>query len=154
MNGIEIATLDFVIIGIYFLAIAGIAVWVSRGVETGDDLFLAGRSLGWRTVGPSLFASNISSTTLIGLAGAAYVSGIATANYEWMAGVVLVFMSLFYIPIYLRSKISTVPELLERRFDRRSRLYFSALTIFLIGLVSEQITQLMYRGTSGNPNER
>ena len=131
MNGIEIATLDFVVIGIYFMAIAGIAIWVSRGVETGDDLFLAGRSLGWKTVGTSLFASNISSTTLIGLAGAAYVSGIATANYEWMAGVVLVFMSLFYIPIYLRSKISTVPELLERRFDRRSRLYFSALTIFL-----------------------
>ncbi len=131
MNGLEIATLDLVVIGLYFVAIAGIAVWVSRGVETGDDLFLAGRSLGWRTVGTSLFASNISSTTLIGLAGAAYVSGIATANYEWMAGVVLVFMSLFYIPIYLRSKISTVPELLERRFDRRARLYFSALTIFL-----------------------
>ena len=131
MNGIEIAALDFVVIGLYFVAILGIAVWVSRGVETGEDLFLAGRSLGWQTVGTSLFASNISSTTLIGLAGAAYVSGIATANYEWMAGVVLVFMSLFYIPIYLRSKISTVPELLERRFDRRSRLYFSGLTIFL-----------------------
>ena len=131
MNGIQIATLDYVVIGLYFVAIAGIAVWVTRGVETGEDLFLAGRSLGWKSVGTSLFASNISSTTLIGLAGAAYVSGIATANYEWMAGVVLVFMSLYYIPIYLRSRISTVPELLERRFDRRSRLYFSGLTILL-----------------------
>ncbi len=131
MNGIEIATLDLIVIALYFVAIAGIAVYVSRGIESGEDLFLAGRSLGWKAVGTSLFASNISSTTLIGLAGAAYVSGIATANYEWMAGVVLVFMSLFYIPIYLRSKISTVPELLERRFDRRSRLYFSGLTIFL-----------------------
>ncbi|TVQ54525.1 MAG: hypothetical protein EA355_11645 [Rhodobacteraceae bacterium] len=131
MNGAQIATIDLAVIALYFAAIAGIAVYTTRSVETGDDLFLAGRSLRWPVVGGSLFASNISSTTLIGLAGAAYATGISVANYEWMAGVVLVFMGVYVAPIYLRAKIGTIPELLEKRFDRRSRLYFSALTILL-----------------------
>ena len=131
----SLAAIDYAVIAAYLLIVVGIGVWVSRRVETGDDLFLAGRSLRWPVVGGSLFASNISSTTLIGLAGAAYGSGIAVANYEWMAGVVLVFMAVFFIPIYLRARISTVPEYLERRFDRRSRLYFSAVTIALTVLV-------------------
>ena len=85
---------------------------------------------GWIPVGFSLFASNISSTTLVGLSGAAYVWGIAVSNYEWMAAFVLVFFAVFFIPCYLNARITTVPEFLERRFDRRSRLYFSGLTLF------------------------
>jgi SSS family solute:Na+ symporter len=135
MQGADIATIDYAIIALYFIVVLGIGFWVSLKVETGDDLFLAGRSLKWPMIGSSLFASNISSTTLIGLAGAAYVSGISVSNYEWMAGVVLVFMTVVFIPIYLRARISTVPEYLELRFDRRSRLYFSGLTILLSILV-------------------
>lgn len=131
MTEITLSNLDIAIIVGYFLFIIGIGIWVSRRTNTGEDLFLAGRSLGWAAIGFSLFASNISSTTLIGLSGQAYQTGISVANYEWMAAVVLVFMAIFFIPFYLRSRIDTIPEFLERRFDARSRKYFSIVTIFL-----------------------
>ncbi|MCB9682541.1 MAG: sodium/solute symporter [Alphaproteobacteria bacterium] len=122
---------DLTLVVLYLVATLLLGAWVSRGVQEDEDLFLAGRSLSWGPIGLSLFASNISSTTLVGLAGAAYVSGIAVSAYEWMAGAVLVLMSFVVVPVYLKARISTVPEYLERRFDRRLRLYFSAITIFL-----------------------
>jgi len=131
MADISLSPLDIGIIIGYFLVIILIGVIVSRKTDTGEDLFLAGRSLGWGVIGFSLFASNISSTTLIGLTGQAYQTGISVSNYEWMAAVVLVFMAIFFIPFYIRSKIDTIPEFLERRFDVRSRKYFSVITIFL-----------------------
>jgi SSS family solute:Na+ symporter len=131
MTAATLGTLDGAIIAIYFLAVLAIGLVVAFKTRTGDDLFLAGRSLNYGVIGFSLFASNISSTTLIGLAGDAYKSGLAVANYEWMAGVVLALMAVFVIPLYLRTRITTIPEYLEQRFDRRSRLYFSAITIFL-----------------------
>lgn len=131
MEGASIAAIDIAIIVVYFAVVLGIGLYVARRIEGGEDLFLAGRSLRWPAIGGSLFASNLSSTTLIGLAGAAYTSGIAVANYEWMAGIVLVFMAFFFIPVYLKSKIFTVPEYLEKRFNRTARLYFSAITILL-----------------------
>ena len=124
-----ISNIDLAIIAGYFLIVFGIGYYISKRIESGVDLFLAGRTLAWGTIGFSLFASNISSTTLIGLAGDAYSTGIAVANYEWMAGVVLVFMAIFLIPFFIRSRLTTVPEFLERRFDVRSRKYFSGLTI-------------------------
>ncbi len=128
----RLAPLDLVIIGGYFLLVAGIGWWVWRRTKTGEDLFLAGRSLTWGIVGLSLFASNISSTSLIGLAGTAYTTGIVVANYEWMAAFILVFMCFTTIPVFLRSRIRTIPEYLEKRFDHRSRRYFSGLNVFLI----------------------
>jgi SSS family solute:Na+ symporter len=125
-----ISTLDLWIIVGYFGIVFVIGYVVAQQTESGDDLFLAGRSLAWGTIGFSLFASNISSTTLIGLAGDAYRTGIAVSNYEWMAGVVLVFIAIFFVPFFIRSGLTTIPEFLERRFDVRSRKYFSALTIF------------------------
>jgi len=125
----SLATIDLVIVGIYFAVVLSIGFWVAKRTKNADDLFLAGRRLAWWAVGFSLFASNISSTTLIGLSGAAYTGGISVSNYEWMATIVLVFFVIFFVPAYIRSRISTVPEFLERRFDRRSRLYFSGLTI-------------------------
>ncbi|MGF1552051.1 MAG: sodium:solute symporter [Paracoccaceae bacterium] len=130
-DGADLAIIDYVIIATYFVVVLAIGFYVSRKIQTGDDLFLAGRGLKWPEIGGSLFASNISSTTLIGLAGAAYMTGISVSNYEWMAGLVLVFMALFYIPVYLRTKITTVPEYLELRFNRTARLYFSAVSIIL-----------------------
>jgi SSS family solute:Na+ symporter len=125
-----IATIDLAIIAGYFLIVFAIGYVVAQQTESGDDLFLAGRSLAWGTIGFSLFASNISSTTLIGLAGDAYRMGIAVSNYEWMAGVVLVFIAIFFVPFFIRSRLTTIPEYLEKRFDVRSRKYFSGLTIF------------------------
>ncbi len=128
-GGHSLAPVDLIIVGLYFVVVLFIGFWVARRTKDSDDLFLAGRSLAWWAVGFSLFASNISSTTLIGLSGAAYTGGIAVSNYEWMATIVLVFFVIFFVPAYIRSRISTVPEFLERRFDRRSRLYFSGLTV-------------------------
>ena len=123
--------LDLAIIAGYFLVVIGIGVWVSRQTRSGDDLFLAGRTLGVGVIGFSLFASNISAQTLIGLAGDAYKNGIAVSAYEWMAGLILVFTAIFVLPFYMRTKISTVPEFMARRFDDRVRTYLSLVTILL-----------------------
>ena len=128
-NAISLHPVDLTIIIVYFTVVLAIGLWIGRNTKGGEDLFLAGRSLGWIAIGFSLFASNISSTTLIGLVGSAYEGGLYISNYEWMATVVLVFFVLFFVPIFLRSRISTIPEFLERRFGRSSRRYFSGLTI-------------------------
>ncbi len=130
MPTLTLSSFDYAVIGGYFAVVLVIGLRAARRTHSGEDLFLAGRRLGWLPIGFSLFASNISSTTLIGLSGAAYVWGIAVSNYEWMAAFVLVFFAVFFIPYYLNNRITTVPEFLERRFDRRSRLYFSGLTLF------------------------
>jgi len=125
-----LSTVDYLVIGAYFALVLFIGLRMARRTHSAEDLFLAGRRLGWIPIGFSLFASNISSTTLVGLSGAAYTWGIAVSNYEWMAAFVLVFFAIFFIPCYLNARITTVPEFLELRFDRRSRLYFSGLTLF------------------------
>lgn len=127
---------DWAVIAAYLVIVLLIGAWAARGAGTsGEDLFLAGRSLGVVTVGLSLFASNISSTTLIGVAGAAYGSGISVAHYELMAALVLVFMAVVTIPVFLRARVTTIPQYLERRFGPRHGptvcRYISALTIFL-----------------------
>jgi SSS family solute:Na+ symporter len=124
-----LAPIDFAVILLDFAVVLAVGLWISRRTNSGEELFLAGRRLGFAPIGLSLFASNISSTTLIGLAGAAYATGISVANYEWMSTVVLVFFALVVVPPYIKSRVSTMPEFLARRFDRRACLYFSALTI-------------------------
>lgn len=126
----ELSAVDYLVIVAYFALVLTIGLRMARRTHSAEDLFLAGRRLGWIPIGFSLFASNISSTTLVGLSGAAYTWGIAVSNYEWMAAFVLVFFAVFFIPYYLNARITTVPEFLELRFDRRSRLYFSGLTLF------------------------
>lgn len=127
----QLTAVDFQVIAAYFLLTAIIGFSATRRRASSDELFLAGRSLGPIAVGVSLFASNISSDTLIGLPGAAYASGISAANYEWMAGLVLIFAAIFVMPVLLRLRISTMPELMERRFDSRMRKYLSVVTLFL-----------------------
>lgn len=127
----QLGTLDLAVIAAYFVIVMGLGLWVSRGQRDAKDYFLASRSMTWPVIGSALLASNISSTTLIGLAGAAYATGIAVYNYEWMATVVLAFFCVFFLPFLLRSQVYTLPEFLERRYDRRARVYFSGLTIFL-----------------------
>ncbi|MBI1262918.1 MAG: sodium/solute symporter [Rhizobiales bacterium] len=131
MPTFHLQPLDLAIIVAYFAIVLVIGYAVSRRLKSGDDLFLAGRSLGFAAIGFSLFASNVSSTTLIGLSGQAYSTGISVANYEWMAGLLFLFMAFTTIPVFLKSQITTVPEYLERRFSPVTRKYFSALTIFL-----------------------
>jgi len=127
----RLAPVDLAVIAVYALGIIALGLMVARRRASAEDYFLASRSSTWPVIGLALLASNISSTTLIGLAGAAYAIGISVYNYEWMATVVLAFFSVFFLPFLLRSQVYTLPEYLERRYDRRARRYFSALTIFL-----------------------
>ena len=127
----SLAPFDYGLIGGYLLFVILLGVWVGRRHKDAEDYFLAGRSMTWVFVGVSLFASNISSTTMIGLAGDAYATGIGVFNYEWMASIVLVFFAIFLLPFLLRSKVYTLPEFLGLRFGGFSRKYFAVLTLFL-----------------------
>lgn len=123
--------LDVLVVSTYVVFIVALGFYFSRRTETTDDYFLAGRSLTWWLVGLSLFASNVSSSTLVGLSSAAFGSGISVYNYEWMAALVLIAVVVFFLPFYLKTRVYTMPEFLGRRFDERSRSYFSAQSILM-----------------------
>ncbi|MFK7924531.1 MAG: SSS family solute/sodium (Na+) symporter, partial [Bacteroidia bacterium] len=127
----QISDIDIGIIIGYLGVVLLIGGWVAYRTRSEEDLFLGGRTLGWGLIGLSLFASNISSTSLIGLAGAAYSTGIVQSVYEWGIGIPFILLALIFIPLYIRSQITTIPEFLEYRFDRRSRTFFSLVTIFI-----------------------
>lgn len=127
----RLGAVDVVIAAVYMIGIVVMGLLVARRGTNAADYFLAGRTSTWPTIGLALLASNISSTTLIGLAGAAYAVGISVFNYEWMASLILAFFCIFLLPVILRSGIYTIPEFLERRYTVAARLYFSGLTIFL-----------------------
>lgn len=128
MQTLSISTVDLVIVVLY---IAFIIWWGLKNGKSSDSqsYFLAGRSMPWWVVGLSLFAASISSTTLIGQSGDAYDTGLAVFNYNLTGIIVMVFFAVFLLPLYIRSKVFTIPEFLERRFDKRSRFYFSAICI-------------------------
>lgn len=125
----NLSYLDYATVGIYVIFIVALGIYFSRRMKTSDDYFLAGRSLPWWLVGFSLLASNMSSTSMVGMAGEAYQNGIAVFNYEWMVGIVLAFFVIFFLPEFLSSRVYTMPEFLERRFDSRARYYLSVITI-------------------------
>ncbi len=130
MSG-SLSAIDGFVICAYLVGVIGLGLWAARRQKTAEGYFLASRGSRWPTVGLALLASNISSTTLVGLAGAAYAIGISTYNYEWMAAVVLVIFCAFFLPAILASRVYTMPEFLERRYGPSIRYYFSALTLFL-----------------------
>jgi SSS family solute:Na+ symporter len=124
-----VAGLDWIVILLYFGLLAGITWWVVlRARDTADDYFLAGRNLGWFIVGASIFASNIGSEHLVGLAGSGAVSGVAMAHYELHAWCLLVLGWLF-VPFYMRSRVYTMPEFLERRFSPTTRVVLSITSL-------------------------
>ncbi|MGH9158499.1 MAG: sodium:solute symporter [Vicinamibacteraceae bacterium] len=130
-------TLDWLIILAYFLGLVALAWWVIRkNRDTADDYFLAGRNLGWFVIGASIFASNIGSEHVVGLAGSGATSGVALAHYELHAWCLLV-LGWVFVPFYMRSKVFTMPEFLERRFSPASRWVLS-----LISLVAYVITKI------------
>ncbi|MDD4787423.1 MAG: sodium:solute symporter [Pirellulales bacterium] len=130
-------TLDWVVIASYFSLLLGVAWWVIlQNKDTADDYFLAGRNLGWFIVGASIFASNIGSEHLVGLAGSGCTDGVAMAHYELHAWCLLV-LGWLLVPFYMRSKVFTMPEFLERRFNPTSRWVLS-----LISLVAYVLTKI------------
>jgi SSS family solute:Na+ symporter len=131
---IRIPTLDLGIIIAYVVAILAVGIFSTRRVKvTGQVFFLAGRSLPWGIVGAALFASNISTIHLVGLTASGYNEGLVWGNFEWMASFTLILLSLVFAPFYFRSKVSTLPEFLERRYSPASRslLAFMAITAAL-----------------------
>jgi SSS family solute:Na+ symporter len=123
------AGLDWVIIGLYFALLLGVAWWVAkRNRDTADDYFLAGRNLGWFLVGASIFASNIGSEHVVGLAGAGATSGVALAHYELHAWCLLV-LGWVFVPFYSRALVYTMPEFLGRRFSPTARWVLSVITL-------------------------
>tara|TARA_B100002003_G_scaffold51709_2_gene46959 strand:+ start:588 stop:2171 length:1584 start_codon:yes stop_codon:yes gene_type:complete len=131
MPDFKLHPIDITIVGIYIVFVVWFGFRIGKKHKSAEDYFLAGRSMIWPFIGISLFASNISSTTLIGLAGDAYSTGISVYNYEWFATVILVFFVIFILPFVLKSQVYTIPEYLERRYDGRARTYFSILNLFL-----------------------
>jgi SSS family solute:Na+ symporter len=126
-----LGVLDWLVVTFYISALLIFGLLLSRRQFRTVDYFLASRSSRWPVIGLALLASNMSATALVGLAGGAYAVGIAVFDYEWSAVVVLVFFCIFVAPLLLASQVYTMPEFLERRYDRRVRIHFSLLTLFL-----------------------
>ena len=127
----EISWVDLAIVVGYLLGITGIGVIVGRRqTETSTGYFLASRSLGWGTVGLALFATNISTVHLIGLASSGYSDGMVVGNFEWMAPFLLILLGLVFAPFYFRTKIATLPEYLEGRYGPGSRTVLAVMAVF------------------------
>jgi SSS family solute:Na+ symporter len=124
-----LAPVDLVIIAVYFVLVFGIGFYFSRKERTSEDYFLAGRNIGWFAIGASLFVSNISTEHFIGLAGSGATSGLAAGNFEWEASVILLLLGWVFVPFYLRSNVFTMPEFLERRFNRNCATYLASISI-------------------------
>ncbi len=143
MNSV-LESADWVVLGIYFLALIAVAVWViSKKNKDTEDYFLAGRNVGWFVIGASIFASNIGSEHVVGLAGTGAESGMPMAHYELHAWIVLLLGWLF-LPFYMRSGAFTMPEFLEKRFDSRSRWFLSIFS--LVGYVITKVSVTIYAG--------
>jgi SSS family solute:Na+ symporter len=120
---------DWIVVIAYFALIAGVCVWaVKRQKKTSESYFLAGRQLGWFVIGASIFASNIGSEHLVGLAGSGATDGVAMAHYELHAWCLLV-LAWVMVPFYMRSKVFTMPEFLERRFSPTARTVLSVISL-------------------------
>lgn len=129
--------IDWIIVLLYFVIVAGISYWaMSQKKDSAEDYFLAGRHLGWFIVGASIFASNIGSEHLVGLAGSGATDGVALAHYELHAWCLLV-LGWVMVPFYMRSQVYTMPEFLERRFSPQARTFLS-----IISLVAYVLTKI------------
>ena len=131
-----LSSIDWTIIAIYLIAVVGLGVMAGsmrrrgeRGGE-GGHYFLAGHTLTWPVIGLAMFAANISTVHLVSLAEAAYKYGLVYGNFEWMAGFTLILLSLVFAPLYLRSRVTTAPDFIERRFNRSCRDILSVISLF------------------------
>ena len=139
-----ITGLDWLMIALYFSILLGVGWWVVlRSRDTAADYFLAGRNLGWWVIGASIFASNIGSEHVVGLAGSGSTDGVAMAHYELHAWCLLV-LAWVFVPFYVRSRVFTMPEFLERRFSPPSRYMLSVVS--LITFVVSKIAVGIFAG--------
>src|ERR687896_2006632 len=140
----RLAALDWVVVAVYFGLTFGVAIWASRqeggSGRTSTDYFLAGRDAGWFLVGGSLFASNIGSEHLVGLAGTGAASGVAVAQFEILASLILLILGWLFVPFYLASGVFTMPEFLERRYSTGARWYLAVISIIAYVLTKISVT--------------
>ncbi len=135
--------IDWLVIGVYFAALVGVVWWSSKKQDTTKDYFLAGRNIGWFAVGASLFASNIGSEHIVGLAGQGTSSGMAMAHWELHAWVMIT-LGWVFVPFYYRSGVYTMPEFLERRFNSTARWILSIVS--LVAYVFTKVSVTVYAG--------
>ncbi|MBL0334095.1 MAG: sodium/solute symporter [Chitinophagaceae bacterium] len=140
---------DFVVFGIYFLIVAGYGWWIYRrkkAVKTSTkDYFLAEGSLTWWAIGASLIASNISAEQFIGMSGEGFFSGIAVAVYEWMGALTLIIIAVWFMPVYLKNKIFTMPQFLRERYNESVAVIMAVFWLFLYIFVN--LTSILYLGS-------
>ncbi|HET7899085.1 MAG TPA: sodium/solute symporter, partial [Flavisolibacter sp.] len=130
-----ISTLDITISACYILGIVTIGLWagvkkkkVKEGAES-NDYFLAGKTLRWPMIGLALFATNISCLHLVSLAQSGFDTGLLNGNFEWMAAFTLILLALFFVPFYLKSNVTTLPDFLEKRYNRACRDWLAIVSI-------------------------
>lgn len=137
--------IDLLVLLGYFAVIGGIGYWSStKSQKDSQSYFLGGEGIGWLAIGASLFASNISAEHFIGLAGSGANSGLAVGQFEWLACIILLILGWFFVPFYLSTGVFTMPEFLERRFNRQCRNYLSAVS--LIAYVFTKVSVAVYAG--------
>lgn len=142
-------TIDFVILAIYAVAIFGLAQWVSRDKgghqKDSTDYFLAGKALPWWAIGASLIAANISAEQIIGMSGSGYAIGLAIASYEWMAALTLLIVGKYFLPVFLKNGVYTMPQFLEQRYGPSVR---TLMAVFWLGLyVFVNLTSILWLGS-------
>lgn len=137
-------TLDWIVLGFFIAGLVGIIIWVlKKQEETSTDYFLAGRDATWLAIGASIFASNIGSEHLVGLAGAGASSGMAMAHWE-MHGWIILILGWFFVPFYARSGVFTMPEFLEKRYNSGARSFLSIIS--LVSYVLTKVAVTVYAG--------
>lgn len=144
----NLATIDIIIFLVYFLVVASYGIWIynkKKSASTGSkDYFLAEGSLTWWAIGASLIASNISAEQFIGMSGEGFFVGVAVAAYEWIAALALIIIAVWFIPIYLKNKIYTMPQFLETRYNKSVSLIMAVFWLFLYVIVN--LTSILYLG--------
>ena len=139
-----LGVIDWVFVGLYFLIIIGISIWsIRRKKDSPMDYFLASRNLGWFVIGASILASNVGSEHIVGLAGTAAKSGLAMGHYELHSWIVLM-LGWVFVPFYMRSKVFTMPEFLERRYNEKSRWLLSIIQ--LLSYIIAKVSVTIYAG--------
>ncbi|CAL1691805.1 Sodium/glucose cotransporter [Brevundimonas subvibrioides] len=145
----SLATIDLVILGVYAVFIFGLAQWVSRDKggekKTSTDYFLASKNLPWWAIGASLIAANISAEQIIGMSGSGYVIGLGIASYEWMAALTLLIVGKFFLPIFLRNDIVTMPQFLQQRYGPTIRNVMAVFWLLLYVFVN--VTSILWLGS-------
>mgnify|MGYP000154906554 CR=1 FL=1 len=143
-----LANLDYLVFFIYFIIIVGYGLWVYRkrkkAEASSNDYFLAEGSLTWWAIGASLIASNISAEQFIGMSGSGFKMGLAIATYEWMAAATLIIVAVFFMPVYLKNKIFTMPQYLEKRYNSNVAMIMAVFWLLLYVLVN--LTSILYLG--------